>query len=147
MAVAAMRIHLVPAVIIATGNDPQYRRLCELLELPALGQDPRFATNAERIAHREELTRLLTEATLRRTKAQLLAACEAQGVPAGPINDLAEVFADPQVRHRRIERRIDGVPSVAPPFHFSDATLPLDRPSPGLGQPQGPGGTRRCVRS
>jgi crotonobetainyl-CoA:carnitine CoA-transferase CaiB-like acyl-CoA transferase len=67
---------------------------------------PDYLTNADRIANRDEMTRRLTEATLRRSKAELLAACEAQGVPAGPINDLAEVFADPQViaRGMRTER-------------------------------------------
>jgi crotonobetainyl-CoA:carnitine CoA-transferase CaiB-like acyl-CoA transferase len=60
-----------------------------------MAEAPEFLTNADRIANRDEMTRRLTEATLQRAKADLLAACEAQGVPAGPINDLAEVFADP----------------------------------------------------
>ena len=120
-------------IIIATGNDAQYRRLCGLLDLADMGTAPEFATNADRIANRAEMTRRLTEATLRRKKADLLAACEAAGVPAGPINDLAEVFADPQVRHRGMVLDVDGVPTVRSPFSFSDASIRIDLPSPALG--------------
>ena len=121
-------------IILATGNDTQYQRLCGLLGLPALAQAPAYLTNANRIANRVELTRLLTEATRRFTKAELLAACEDQGVPAGPINDLAEVFADPQVVARGMQLDLDGIPSVRSPFSFSGAELALGRASPKLGE-------------
>ena len=121
-------------IILATGNDTQYQRLCGLLGLPALAQAPAYLTNANRIANRVELTRLLTEATRRFTKAELLAACEDQGVPAGPINDLAEVFADPQVMARGMQLDLDGIPSVRSPFSFSGAELALGRASPKLGE-------------
>ncbi|AHM03277.1 L-carnitine dehydratase/bile acid-inducible protein F [Roseibacterium elongatum DSM 19469] len=121
-------------IIIATGNDAQYQRLCRLLGLDDMAAAPEFLTNADRIANRDEMTRRLTEATLKRSKAELLAACEAQGVPAGPINDLAEVFADPQVQARGMQIELDGVPGVRPPFRFSDAELALDRPAPKLGE-------------
>lgn len=120
-------------VILATGNDAQYRRLCAILDLPELAEDRRFLTNADRIAHRAELTALLTERTRGRAKAALLAACEEQGVPAGPINDLSEVFADPQVVARGLRIAPEGVPGVRSPFRFSDADLALDRASPKLG--------------
>ncbi|MGR3571308.1 CaiB/BaiF CoA transferase family protein [Brevirhabdus sp.] len=126
-------------IIIATGNDPQYHRLCRLLGVGHMIDDPMYATNADRIANRHRMTACLTEATLRFSKADLLAACEREGIPAGPINDLAEVFADPQVVHRRLARDIDGVPTVAPPFRFSDADVSLDRASPRLGEHQGQG--------
>ncbi|MCP3971131.1 MAG: CoA transferase [Rhodobacteraceae bacterium] len=119
-------------IIIATGNDAQFRRLCGLLGVPDLGTDPAYLGNADRIANRNDLTGILTERTRGFTKADLLAACEAEGVPAGPINDLAEVFDDPQLAHRGVRMDLDGVPSVRPPFHFSDADLALDRPSPAL---------------
>ncbi|MBV0913646.1 CaiB/BaiF CoA transferase family protein [Anianabacter salinae] len=119
-------------IIIATGNDGQYRRLCGLLGLPDMATDPEFLTNADRIANREDMTRRLSAAILQRTKADLLAACEAEGVPAGPINDMAEVFADPQVVHRGMQVEIGGVPSVRPPFRFSEAEIALGRPSPKL---------------
>ena len=80
------------------------------------------------------LGRRLTEATRRMTKAELLAACEAQGVPAGPINDMGEVMADPQVRARGMQISPDGVPGLRAPFRFSDADLVLDRASPALGK-------------
>ena len=119
-------------MIIATGNNAQFQRLCDMLDLPDLATDPDYATNADRIAHRERLIGLLTRATLRRTKADLLAGCEARGIPAGPINDMAEVFADPQIAHRGLRMDLDGVPGVRPPFRFSDAAPKLDRPSPKL---------------
>ncbi len=130
-------------IIIATGNDGQYRRLCALLGLAELAEHPDYLTNADRIANREALTRALTAATSRMTKADLLSACEAQGVPAGPINDLSEVFADPQVIARGARIEPEGVPGVRPPFRFSDADLALHRPAPKLGQDGGAGWTDR----
>lgn len=121
-------------IILATGNDPQYHRLCAILDLTGLIDAPQFLTNADRVQNRPELTRRLTEATLRWTKADLLAACEAQGVPAGPINDLAEVFADPQVIARQMQIAPGGIPGVRSPMTFSAADLSLDRPAPKLGQ-------------
>ena len=121
-------------IIIATGNDGQYQRLCKLLALEDMGFAPEYLTNAKRIENRSEMTRRLTEATMQRSKADLLAACEAAGVPAGPINDLAEVFDDPQVKARDTQLDLDGVPGVRPPFRFSDADVALERPAPKLGE-------------
>ncbi|MGB8812071.1 MAG: CaiB/BaiF CoA-transferase family protein [Paracoccaceae bacterium] len=123
-------------IIIATGNDAQYQRLCALLDLPNMANAPAFATNADRVANRVAMTDALTAATSVRSKADLLAACEAQGVPAGPINDLAEVFADPQIIHRGLRLEIQGLPGLRSPFTFSDADLALDRPAPKLGEHQ-----------
>ncbi len=123
-------------IILATGNDAQYRRLCTLLRLPGMAAAPEFATNADRIANRAAMTKGLADATRHWSKADLLAACEAEGVPAGPINDLAEVFADPQIIHRGLKITVQGVPGVRSPFTFSDATLALDRPAPKLGEHQ-----------
>jgi crotonobetainyl-CoA:carnitine CoA-transferase CaiB-like acyl-CoA transferase len=123
-------------VILATGNDAQYRRLCGILGLPGLAEAPDFATNADRVRNRQRLTDLLTAATRTFSKAHLLAACEAEGVPAGPINDIAEVFADPQVLARGLRIAPEGLPGVRSPFTFSGAGLALDRPAPRLGQHQ-----------
>ena len=123
-------------IIIATGNDTQYQRLCVLLGLPDMAHAPEFATNADRIANRAAMTTALTNATNKRTKADLLAACEAQGVPAGPINNLAEVFADPQIVHRGLRLDIQGTPGLRSPFTFSGAALSLDRAAPKLGEHQ-----------
>jgi crotonobetainyl-CoA:carnitine CoA-transferase CaiB-like acyl-CoA transferase len=121
-------------LIVATGNDGQYRRLCRLLGLDELAEHPDFLTNADRVERREALSARLSEATRRMAKADLLAACEAEGVPAGPINDMAEVFADPQVAHRGLRLDLEGVPGVRSPFVFGGADLRLDRPAPGLGE-------------
>ncbi len=121
-------------IIIATGNDGQYRRLCTILDLEDMAEDPDYITNADRIANRDTMTKRLTAATRQRHKAELLDACESQGVPAGPINNLEEVFADPQVVSRGMQMEIDGVPSVRSPFTFSGADLAHHRPSPKLGE-------------
>ncbi len=123
-------------IILATGNDGQYQRLCQVLGLADMAADPDYLGNSDRIAHRAEMTRRLTEATQRWSKADLLAACEAQGVPAGPINDLAEVFADPQVIARALQIAPGGVPGIRSPMSFSGADLSLDRPAPTLGEHQ-----------
>ncbi len=121
-------------IILATGNDAQYRRLCTLLGLPDMAEAPDYATNAQRIANRIEMTRRLTEATKRFHKADLLSACELQGVPAGPINSLDEVFADPQVIARQLQIAPDGIPGVRSPMTFSGADLALSRSAPKLGE-------------
>ncbi len=121
-------------IIIATGNDGQYQRLCRLLGLDDMAEAPAFLRNADRIANRDEMTRRLTEATVQRDRADLLAACEAEGVPAGPINDMGDVFADPQVQAREMQIALDGVPGIRTPIRFSDAALSLHRPAPKLGE-------------
>ncbi len=123
-------------LILATGNDGQYQRLCKVLGLAAMATAPEFLTNADRVTNRAALTRQLTEATRTWSKAELLAACEAEGVPAGPINDMAEVFADPQVIARGMQIAPEGLPGVRSPMRFSGAELALDRPAPRLGQHQ-----------
>lgn len=123
-------------IILATGNDGQYRKLCAILGLHQMAEAADYLTNADRIRNRESMTRAITAATRTWTKADLLAACESQGVPAGPINDLSEVFADPQVIARRMRLDLGGVPGVRSPFTFSEATLSLDRPAPKLGEHQ-----------
>ena len=121
-------------IIIATGNDGQYQRLCRLLGLDDMAEAPEFLKNADRLQNRAEMDRRLTDATMRRTKADLLAACEANGVPAGPINLMAEVFSDPQVQARVLEINPEGIPGVRSPFTFSEAELKLTSASPKLGE-------------
>ncbi len=121
-------------IIIATGNDSQYQRLCALLSLDDMAQHPNYHTNADRIANRDVMTGRINDATLKRDKADLLAACEKHGVPAGPINNLQEVFDDPQIVSRGMQIELDGVPSVRSPILFSKAALNHPRPSPKLGE-------------
>lgn len=121
-------------IIIATGNDAQYQRLCRILDLEEMAEHPDYLRNRDRVANRRVMIARLNGATARRTKQDLLEACEAQGVPAGPINDLAEVMADPQVVARGMQVELDGVPGIRAPFRFSDAELALHRPAPKLGE-------------
>ena len=117
-------------LIIAAGNDRQYGDVCRVLGLPELISDPRFASNPDRVRNRAALMPLLFASSRRQTKAALLAALEAANVPAGPINALPEVFADPQVvaRGMRVDLPADGaaagtVPSVRAPMMLSDTPL------------------------
>jgi crotonobetainyl-CoA:carnitine CoA-transferase CaiB-like acyl-CoA transferase len=126
-------------VIIAVGSDAQFARLCEYLGLQTLAADPRFATNAARVANRAELIEALAATLVGRERDVVLRAMEERGIPAGPINTLADVFSDAQVQHRkmRVDLPIVGgatVPSVRPPIAFSGAELALQRPSPRLGE-------------
>ena len=105
-------------IIIATGNDSQYQRLCTLLDVAHMGLDPRFLRNSDRLANRVEMIEKLRAETLKRSKSDLLAACESAGVPAGPINDLAEVFADPQIKARGLQTELDGRARGAGADHF-----------------------------
>ena len=123
-------------IIVASGNDGQYRQFCTLLGLADLATHPDYATNAARLKNRVKLEALLAAKTVLRSKLDLLAACEAHGVPAGPINDMAETFADPQVVHRGMQIDLDGVPSVRLPITFSDAEATAKTASPKLGQDQ-----------
>lgn len=123
-------------VIVAVGNDAQFQRLCAVLDRPGLAADPRFAANEGRVTHRAALTEAVTGATRARTRADLLAACERAGVPAGPINDMAEVFADPQVVARGMRLDLDGLPGVRTPILFAGAAPAPGRRAPRLGEHQ-----------
>ncbi|AKS47592.1 Crotonobetainyl-CoA:carnitine CoA-transferase CaiB [Octadecabacter temperatus] len=123
-------------VIIAVGNDGQFRNFCKVLGVDELADDPRFVTNPARLENRDVLVPILAEKMLAWTKSDVMAACEANGVPTGPINTFEDVFADPQVIARELKLDIDGALSVRPPMRFSDAELSLDRPAPKLGQDQ-----------
>ena len=117
-------------VILAPANDGLFHKLMGVLGLDALCEDPRFLTNGDRTANARELDTEIAEATAGWTKQALLDACHAAGGPAGPINRLDEVFADPQVLARGMRVELGGMAGVRSPFTFSDADLALDRPSP-----------------
>lgn len=119
-------------IVIATGNDAQFQRLCGLLGMPELAATAEFRTNADRVANRTALSARLGAEIGLRPRDALLADCERAGIPAGPIYDMGEVFADRQARHRGLRMEIDGVPSVRSPFRFSEASLSTDAPSPAL---------------
>ena len=116
-------------VIVAVGNDGQFRRFCEVIGT-GFADDPRFATNPDRVRNRALLTDLLTPIIAQRGQAELLAALEAATVPGGPINRIDQVFDDPQVKARGLRIAPEGVPGVRGPWKFSDATLRLDRSAP-----------------
>ncbi|MFT6658266.1 CaiB/BaiF CoA transferase family protein [Maritalea sp.] len=121
-------------IILAVGNDRQFQRLCHLLELDHLASDAAYATNSARQIHRETLTGILAKAFARWDKWEMLEALHKCNVPAGPINNIDEVFADPQVISRGMQLDLNGVPGVRTPISFSDAELTLNDASPKLDQ-------------
>jgi crotonobetainyl-CoA:carnitine CoA-transferase CaiB-like acyl-CoA transferase len=128
-------------VIVAVGNDGQFARFVLVLGRPELAQDERFSSNAGRVGRRAELVPLLTELTLKFTREDLLSALEKQGVPAGPINTVADVFADPQVMARGMKIDLPSpvaaggaIPSVRSPIVMNGQAMAAGRPSPRLGE-------------
>ena len=128
-------------LIIACGNDGQFQRLCGILGCPQFAADPAYATNAGRVAGRDVLVPQLADLTARFTRDDLLAALETAGVPAGPINTVADVFEDPQVLFRQLKVDLPAthvaagsVPSVRTPIRFRNAELSLKTAAPGLGE-------------
>ena len=126
-------------VIIAVGNDGQFQRFCKLLGAAKLGADPEFQTNPSRVAHRVRLRAEIIAEMSKWTKADILAACEANAVPAGPINTIAEMFHDPQAIARGLRMDLTDaagtdIPSVRAPILLPASPLHYDRPSPRLGE-------------
>ena len=121
-------------LIVACGNDRQFAALCRVLDLAPLAQDPDFATNAARVAHRDRLAPILSQATRRFTRTELIAALEDAGVPGGPVNDVAEALAEPQVVARGLEITPEGIPGLRSPMRFSRSALITDRAAPALGE-------------
>ena len=122
-------------LVVAVGNDGQYRKLCAILGEPQWGDDPRFATNAARLANRAELIPLLAAKIATWEGQPLSLALEAEGVPAGPINDLAGVFADPQVIARGMRFRPEGasIDGVASPIVIDGERMVAATAAPPLG--------------
>ncbi len=121
-------------ISVAVGNDAQFQRFCDVIGTAQFAGDARFATNEARVTHRDVLVPLLAAAICHRHRDELLAALELQEVPAGPVNSLAEVFADPQVIARGMRIDFGQIPSIRTPIVFSDAQLALSRPAPRLGE-------------
>jgi len=119
-------------VIVAVGNDRQFRALAAQLGLQGLDNNPMFATNAARVENRDVLTGILAEATAAWEADALLATLRSAGVPAGPINDIGDAFEDAQVVARGLKIAPEGVPGVRGPWRFSDADLALDKSAPVL---------------
>ena len=126
-------------MILAIGNDGQFARFCEIAGHAEWAADPRFASNAARVKSRSELLPLLRQATVMKTTADWIALLENAAVPCGPINDLAAVFADPQVLHRGLRVELPhaaggSAPQVANPIRFSTTPVEYRHAPPLLGQ-------------
>ncbi len=127
------------SVIVACGNDNLFRKFCELAGCRELADDARFVTNGKRIANRAELTRILSDVMMKRSMREWLAALEAAGVPCGPINDLKQVFEEPQAVARGLRMELPHptagqVALVRSPMRFSETPVEQGVPPPTLGQ-------------
>jgi len=125
-------------IIIAAGNNGQFQQMCTVLGAPDMPTDPRFVTNMQRIAHRSALRDALQALVRGQPRAQLLAQLGAANVPAGPINDMAQVFADPQTQHRQLVVALphssgQNVRVVRSPLNFSASPV-THRAPPRLGE-------------
>jgi crotonobetainyl-CoA:carnitine CoA-transferase CaiB-like acyl-CoA transferase len=126
-------------MVIAVGSDPQFRHLCAVLGIPALASEAFALTNADRVQNRERVIAPLQAACQRFTRAELVQKLNDAGVPAGPINSLEEVFADPQVRARSMvgtlkSRDGESIPTVRLPVRMTGLDTAESRASPRLGQ-------------
>jgi crotonobetainyl-CoA:carnitine CoA-transferase CaiB-like acyl-CoA transferase len=126
-------------LVLAIGNDAQFKKFCEVAGVSGMAIDPRFATNDARVRNRDQLTRELETILGTRPATAWLAALEPAAVPCAPINDLGQVFADPQVRHRDMQLEVPhpsgaAVPLVANPIRLSATPPHYDLPPPLLGQ-------------
>ena len=126
-------------VILACGNDNLFRKFCEVAGCPELAADPRFVTNGKRVENREEIGRLIQNIFIKKKTAEWLPLLEAAGVPNGPINDVAQVFEEPQVKARGVKIELEHaaagkLPGVASPMRFSGTPLEYRLAPPVLGQ-------------
>jgi formyl-CoA transferase len=121
-------------IIIAVGNDRQFARLAEICGHSEWTSDERFASNGARVAHREEMVRLVSEAIAQKSAAEWLGQLEAAGIPAGPINTIIQALSDVQAQHRRMVRNIAGIPLVGSPVRLDGQRADSDLPPPRLGQ-------------
>ena len=126
-------------IILAVGNDAQFKRFCEVAGRPQLAADERFTKNSNRVMHRDVLVQQVQELMLQKSSVQWLDALNARGIPCGPINDIEQVFADPQVRYRNMQMALDHpasgkVASVANPIRFSQTPVEYRQAPPLLGQ-------------
>ncbi len=121
-------------IIIACGNDRQFAAICDILGLDGVASDERFSTNRARVENRSEVTRMIEAKTRMYGRDELLGLLEAKSVPAGPINTVADVFADPQFQHRGMRIDPQGVPGIRSPLMFSDAKLDTSRRAPKRGE-------------
>ncbi|GAA4026768.1 CaiB/BaiF CoA-transferase family protein [Sphingomonas rosea] len=122
------------ALIIAVGNDRQFAALASLLGHPEWASDPAFATNAARIANRADLVARIEAITRTRPAAYWFEACERAGIPAGPINSIAQALDDPQATHRAMLREMDGMRLLGGPVRLDGERMDSTRPPPRLGQ-------------
>ena len=126
-------------IILAVGNDGQFAKFCAAVGLDDLPSNPDFATNPARVANRARLRERMIEALKVLDRDPLLAKLEAANVPAGPINNIGQMFADPQTIARGMRLDLDDghgnlLPSVRAPMVMSGTPLVYERPSPRLGE-------------
>jgi len=120
-------------IIVAVGNDSQFRKLCAAIGKPNLGEDPLYLSNALRVAHRESLVVEIQASMVNQSMDQWLEILESAGVPCGPINTIDRLFSDPQTRERGTQLELEGMPLVANPIKYSRSEINYGIKPPELG--------------
>ncbi|MBB43758.1 MAG: CoA transferase [Rhodospirillaceae bacterium] len=126
-------------VIIAVGNDAQFKRFASVVDMTELSEDPKFKTNSARVENRDELIPLIQKSLKKRTAEEWINAFEEVGVPCGPINNMEQVFVNEQMQHRGVKidmehKTLGKIPQVASPIKFAGKNLAYERAPPALGQ-------------
>ncbi len=121
-------------VIIACGNDRQFKALCGRLDMPELAESAEYATNPARVRNRDVLCPLIAEETAKVTKSTLIEEMTRVGVPVGPINSVSEALTEEQITERGLRIAPEGIEGLRSPINFSRSPLVLDRAGPLLGQ-------------
>lgn len=126
-------------IVVAAGNDKQFVRVCQVLELIELTEEPKYKTNKLRVQNRKQLLHTLSQRFLQETTADWLKRFEGSGVPVGPINSIQEVFAEPQVKHNGLIQEMNHptagrIAVVGPAVRFSSFSPSGPTPPPLIGQ-------------
>jgi len=128
-------------IILAVGNDAQYRKFCDFAGVPELATDPRFVTNELRVKNRRAIYELLPDVTRRKTQAEWIEGLAKRGVPCSPVNNVDQVFADPQVQHRSMQIRMPHplaasgtIDLIGNPIKYSATPVDYALPPPSCGQ-------------
>jgi crotonobetainyl-CoA:carnitine CoA-transferase CaiB-like acyl-CoA transferase len=127
--------------ILGANNDAQFRRYCEFAGVAPLADDPKFSTNAARVSHRDELVQIVADLSRKQTTKYWLDGLERIGLPCGPVNDLRQVFDDPQVIHRNMQITMSRAPAqggtfplIGNPLKLSETPVTYRLPPPTLGE-------------
>lgn len=126
-------------MVVGVGNDRQFHKLCVALDIPKIGEDGRFSTNPKRLENKDELILILSKILSKKTSQEWLELLSSQGIPCGPINNMKQLFDDPQVKEREMVVNVDhptagSIPLVGSPLKLSRTPVEIKRHPPLAGE-------------